>query len=233
MPHCAVVSAWCSPIDRCGARLAGARGRRARGPSGGSSASAASFWPAVFARERSSSARRSRSLTAIGASDVESTPPAIAGLELAEADLVAQRDDGLEAGRARLLHVVRGGLGGERRAEHGLAGEVEVAGVLEHRARGDLADPLALQPVPGDEPVERGGEHVLVAGVRVRAAGAGEGDPVAAEHEAAAVRSGPWRVVAACHEGAFLSHRRRAARADGLPSGVPLTSDVVSETHST
>jgi hypothetical protein len=53
--------------------------------------------------------------------------------------------------------------------------------VLEHRARDDLPGPLALQPEPRDEPVERGREHVLVGRFGVRPVGTGEGDPVAPE----------------------------------------------------
>ncbi len=72
----AVVSAWCSPMDRPvrGSAVVGAAGARCAGRM---VASAASFAGVDFARDRSSSARRSGSLTATGASDVESTPPAM------------------------------------------------------------------------------------------------------------------------------------------------------------
>jgi hypothetical protein len=103
------------------------------------------------------------------------------GLDLPEADLVGQPDDGLHAGRARLLDVVRGGLRRERRAEHRLAGEVEVPGVLEHRAGRDLADALAGQPEPGDQAVQRRGQHVLVGRPQVRTPRTGERDPVATD----------------------------------------------------
>ena len=104
-----------------------------------------------------------------------------APLDLAERDLAADRERGLEAGVAGLLEVVGGGGVVERGAEHALAREVEVAAVLEHGAGDDLAGALALQAEARDEPVERGGEHVLVRGLGVRSVGAGEGDPVAAE----------------------------------------------------
>ena len=104
-----------------------------------------------------------------------------AGVDLAEGDLVGDEDRRLQAGAAGLLDVVGGGLGGEAGAEHALAGQVAVARVLEDGAAGDLAERLALQAVAVDQPVERRGQHVLVAGVRVDAVGAGEGDPVAAD----------------------------------------------------
>ena len=63
-----------------------------------------------------------------------------ADVDLPERDLVGHEHRGLEAGVAGLLDVVGRGGGGERGAEHGLAGEVEVARVLEHGAGDDLAD---------------------------------------------------------------------------------------------
>ena len=53
--------------------------------------------------------------------------------------------------------------------------------MLEHGAGDDLADALALEAEAPDETVDRGGEHVLVGGLGVRAIRAGEGDPVAAD----------------------------------------------------
>ena len=145
-------------------------------------------WPSSFTRPAtllvrlaSSSTRRRSSLTPIGASLVVSTPPAMPALDLAERDLVGHGERRLQPGVARLLDVVGGGGVVERRAEHALAREVEVPAVLEHGAGDDLAGALALQPEAGDEPVERGGEHVLVGGLGVGAVRAGERDPVAAE----------------------------------------------------
>ena len=66
-------------------------------------------------------------------------------------------------------------------AQHALAGQVEVARVLEDGAGDDLAHLLALQPEAGDQPVERRGEHVLVGRLRVRRVGPGERDAVAAD----------------------------------------------------
>ncbi|GAA4418890.1 hypothetical protein GCM10023148_17750 [Actinokineospora soli] len=53
--------------------------------------------------------------------------------------------------------------------------------MLEDRARGDLADPLALQPEAGDETVQGGREHVLVRRLRVGAVGPRERDAVPAD----------------------------------------------------
>jgi hypothetical protein len=108
-------------------------------------------------------------------------PGGDADLQLTQRDLVGDRDDGFQPGAAGLLDVVRRGAGVQARAEDDLPGEVEVARVLEHRAGDHLADPLPGQPVPGDQPVQGGGQHVLVAGVGIAAAGPGERDPVAAE----------------------------------------------------
>ena len=103
-------------------------------------------------------------------------------IDLAQLDLVGQAQDRFQAGGARLLEVVGGGFRGERRAQHRLAGEVEVAGVLEDCARGNLADPLVLQAEAGNQAVQCGGQHVLVGRLGVGPAGPGERNPVAAHH---------------------------------------------------
>ena len=120
-------------------------------------------------------------------------------VDLAELDLVGQAEDGFQPGGAGLLQVVGRGLGGQRGAQHGFAGEVEVPGVLEHGAGGDFADALVLQPEPGDQPVQGGGQHVLVGGLGVGAAGPGEGNAVAA------------------HDHRLAELRRRCCRRAGLP----------------
>jgi hypothetical protein len=66
-------------------------------------------------------------------------------------------------------------VGRQRGAEHGLAGEVEVAGVLQHGAGDDLVDRGAREPEPGHQPVDGGGQQVHVGRLRVRAAGLDEG----------------------------------------------------------
>ena len=70
--------------------------------------------------------------------------------------------------------------------EHALADQVEVLGVLHHRAGGDLAEALALQLVAFDQPAQCGGHHLLVADAGVGAVGAGERDARAADHGDAA-----------------------------------------------
>ena len=143
-------------------------GRPARGPSGGSARAAASFCRRWSSRgtgraARGAGGRSRRSARPTWSRRRRRSPDSIWPRRI----LLAQRDDGLEAGRAgHAGRRTRGSAGDERRAEHGLAGEVEVLAVLEHGARGDLADALALQAEPGDEAVERRGEHVLVAGPR-------------------------------------------------------------------
>ena len=118
---------------------------------------------------------------AIGGSLVVSTPPAMPHVDLSERDLVRDEHGRLDAGVARLLHVVGGRGRAERAPEHALAGQIEVAAVLEHRAGDDLAERLVLKVEAGDETVERRGEHVRVARLGVRSVGAGEGDAVAAD----------------------------------------------------
>ena len=102
-------------------------------------------------------------------------------LVLTQRDAVGHGDGGLQAGAAGLLQVEGRGVGRQRAAEHALAHQVEVAAVLEHRAADHRAQPLALQIEAVDQPAERGGEHVLVGRVGVRAVGACEGNPVTAE----------------------------------------------------
>ena len=132
-------------------------------------------------RLSSSSTLRKSSLTAIGASEVVSTPPPMPRVDLTERDPVRHGDHGRQAGAARLLQVRGRGLGAQRGAEHALAGEVEVAAVLEHGTGDDGAEPLALQAEAADQPVEGGGEHVLVGRRGVVGARPGERDAVAAE----------------------------------------------------
>ena len=104
-----------------------------------------------------------------------------ADVDLPERDLVRDLDRGLQAGAAGLLDVGGRRLRGELRAEDGLAGQVEVAGVLEHGAGDDLTDALALEAEPGDQAVDGGGQHLLVGRRRVDGVRAGERDPVAAQ----------------------------------------------------
>ena len=128
---------------RCAARRSA--GSTAPRCCGRTLASAASRPCRVLARLASSRILRSFSLTAIGASEVVSVPPAMPTSIWPSAILLATWIGRLEPGVARLLDVVGRGLGREPGAEHRLAGQVEVAGVLEHRAGDDLAEPLALR----------------------------------------------------------------------------------------
>ena len=65
--------------------------------------------------------------------------------------------------------------------KHALAHQVEVLGVLEHRAAGDIAQPLAREAVFGDQRLQHRGEHVLVADARIGAVAARERDAHAAD----------------------------------------------------
>src|SRR5207244_11751765 len=65
-------------------------------------------------------------------------------LNLAERDLVRDVDGGFQPGAAGLLDVIGRRPGREARTEDGLAGEVEVATMLEHRASRDLAEASVL-----------------------------------------------------------------------------------------
>ena len=105
---------------------------------------------------------RSFSLTAIGASEAVSTPPAmptsIAPTAILSATAIAAW---IPVSQACWMSYA-GVSGLSREPEHALAGQVEVPAVLEHGAGDDLAEPLPAQAEPVDEPVDRGGEHVLV-----------------------------------------------------------------------
>ena len=104
-----------------------------------------------------------------------------AGVDLAERDLVGDVDRRLQTGAARLLQVAGRGLGRQLGAEHRLAGQVEVAAVLEHGAGDDLAEALTLEAEAGGQAVDGRGEHLLVGGAGVDGVRPGERDPVAAE----------------------------------------------------
>ncbi len=174
------MSAVCSPIERP------VRGSALRGKSG-------TIWPgrifvsalirSVVERAAFASSRISRrsSLSEIGASEVVSEPPAIAGVGLAEGDLVRDQDRRLEAGAARLADVVGRRLRRELRAEDRLARQVDVARVLEHGAGGDLAEALALEPVLRGDAVDDRRQHVLVRRLRVLRVRARERNAVSPE----------------------------------------------------
>ena len=70
----------------------------------------------------------------------------------------------------------------ESRTEHTFTREVVVTAVLEDGARNDLTEPLAREPEPRHETIERGRQHVLIGRVSVWPIGACERDPVAAQH---------------------------------------------------
>jgi hypothetical protein len=116
--------------------------------------------------------------------------PGDRGVDLADRDLVGNQGDRLEPGAAGLLDVVGRRLGGELRAQHHFADQIEVAAVLQHGAGGNLAEPLAFEAEARHEPVDRCREHVLVRGGGVSAVRAGERDAVGADD-----RHPPGRLV--------------------------------------
>ena len=109
-------------------------------------------------------------------------PACDGGADLSEGDLVRHEDRRLEARAAGLLDVIGRRRRVQPRAEHGLAGEVEVRAVLEDGPGHDLSDALSCEAEAGDEPVERRRQHVLVRGHGVRTVGPGEGDAIPPEH---------------------------------------------------
>src|SRR3546814_2752117 len=94
---------------------------------------------------------------------------------------LADGDQGLEAGATGDLHVHGGGARAQLGAQHDLADQVEVPGVLDHGATGNHAELLTLEPEALDEPVDGRGQHLLVGGFRIDSVRAGEGDAIAAD----------------------------------------------------
>ena len=107
-------------------------------------------------------------------------PAGDAAVDLPEGDLVGHQDRRFQAGAAGLLQVVGRRLRRQPRAEHAFAGQVEVAGVLEHRAGDHFAQAFAMQVEALDQAFQGRGEHLLVAGGGVDGVGTGERDAVAA-----------------------------------------------------
>ena len=111
-----------------------------------------------------------------------STPPArpasiwpsaiLLPMQIAASRLVPQARCTSSAGRLRIA---------ARSDEHALADQVVVLGMLDDRARDDVAQPLALELVTLHHAAEGGGEHVLVADPGVRAVRAREWNAKAAD----------------------------------------------------
>ena len=105
-----------------------------------------------------------------------------ADVDLAGRDLVGDGHDRVERGAAGALHgdarCQRRQSGGQR----GLAAEVPVAGMLDHRAHRDFAQLLAVQAELLDQRAEGADRHAEVADVRVGGVLAAERNTDAAEH---------------------------------------------------
>jgi hypothetical protein len=76
---------------------------------------------------------------------------------------------------------------GESGAEHRLARQIPLARVLHDRARGDIVQALALQPEALDHAAQCGGQHLLIADLRVSAVAARKRNAHAADD-----RDAPW-----------------------------------------
>ena len=94
---------------------------------------------------------------------------------------VADGDDRLQSRATRLLKVVRRRVRGSARCENGLANEIEITAVLEHRTADDHAELLALQIESAHQTVERRSEHVLVGRLCVRLVRACERNAISAD----------------------------------------------------
>ena len=105
-----------------------------------------------------------------------------AALNLTEGDLVRHQQRRFETGAAGLLNVVGRRLWRQPRTEHAFTGEVEITGVLEHRAGGYFAHAQAVQVEALDQTFQRSGQHFLIAGGGIRAVGACERNAIAADN---------------------------------------------------
>ena len=145
-------------------------------------ASALSRCCSVLALLSPISTRRRSSLTASGASDVVSTPPAMPDSIWPEGDLVGDQDGGLQPGAAGLLDVVR--RGGRRDSrEPSTLSRVRLKSRECLRTAPATTSPTCspCSPKRATSPSRVGGEHVLVGRLRVGGVGAGERDAVAAD----------------------------------------------------
>ena len=146
--HSSAVSAAWSPIDRPvrGSPFCGMDEADVAGPDRGERGQPARV---SWAELTLSSFLRSFSPIATGASEVVSVPPAMPTSIWPRAILFATWIAACRPVPQACWMSVAGVSGDELRAEHRLAGQVEVAGVLEHRAGDDLAQPLALRARTG------------------------------------------------------------------------------------
>ncbi len=67
------------------------------------------------------------------------------GVDLTHRDFQTEHDGGIETGAAGALQIERRSFRRETAIEHALARQVEILGVLEHRAGADIAEHLAAQ----------------------------------------------------------------------------------------
>ena len=104
-----------------------------------------------------------------------------AGFDLPQGDLVRHHDHGVQAGAAGALQRDARRGGRQARRQRGLAAQVPVAAVLEHRAHGHFAQHFTVQLELLDQRAERLDRHAQVAHVVIRRVVAAEGDADAAD----------------------------------------------------
>ncbi len=97
-----------------------------------------------------------------------------AGIDLAERDLVADQDGGLERGAARAREVECRRFRREAASQHAFPSQVPVARMLDNRATRNVAERRALKVVFFDDAFEHRRHHVLVRALRVGGVRPGE-----------------------------------------------------------
>ena len=90
-------------------------------------------------------------------------------IDLAQGNLVAQQDRRFEAGPARPLQIEPGCFEREAAAQHRFARQIPLAGVLHHRARGNIVHSPAMQTKAFNDAAQRCSQHFLITDLRVGA----------------------------------------------------------------
>ncbi len=96
------------------------------------------------------------------------------GVDLAECDLVADQDGGLERGATRAREVKCRRFRREAAAQHAFPSQVPVACMLDNRATRNVAERRAMKVVFFDDAFEHRRHHVLVRTLRVGGVRPGE-----------------------------------------------------------
>ncbi len=102
-------------------------------------------------------------------------------LDLAQRDLVGNRDDAVQRGAAGTLQGDARGQRRQARRERGFAAQVPVAGVLDHRTHRHFTQLLAVQAETFNQRAQRTDRHAEVADIRIRGVLAAERNADATE----------------------------------------------------